>query len=175
MRNFIAFENSCFGGKEELLAVMSTGLPPARADRTALRRVLCSLIENAIKYTPDDGSITLSAEGSDNEVLIQVSDSGRGIAPEDVPHVFEKFYRGRAPDAHACDAVRTLLDERATDFAEAPGVGLGLYIAQKITGQMGGRITVESKPGRGSTFTVSLPAWRENLEGTDGGEGGRDG
>ncbi len=149
----------------ELLAVVPEDLPPARADRTALRRVLCSLIENAIKYTADGGSITLKAEDAGGEVLIHVSDSGRGIAPEDVPHVFEKFYRGRAPEASNGDGHGSeVLIDTAEDFAEAPGVGLGLYIAQKVTGQMGGSITVESVPGRGSTFTVRLSAWRDGLE-----------
>ena len=159
----------------ELLAVVPADLPPARADRTALRRVLCSLIENAIKYTPDGGSITLKAEGADGSVLIHVSDSGRGIAPEDVPHVFEKFYRGRAPEAADGDGdgreVAADAAVAAEDFAEAPGVGLGLYLAQTITGQMGGSITVESAPGRGSTFTVRLPAWRERGEGAGAREG----
>lgn len=161
---------------QELLAVVPEDLPPARADRTALRRVLCSLIENAIKYTPDGGSITLKAEGSDEGVLIHVVDSGRGIAPEDVPHVFEKFYRGRAPEAPNGDGpARDVLDYAADEFAEAPGVGLGLYIAQTITSQMGGRITVESAPDRGSTFTVRLPVWRDGLEGAAVREGGGNG
>jgi signal transduction histidine kinase len=149
---------------QELLAVVPEDLPPARADRTALRRVLCSLIENAIKYTPDGGSITLKAEESDGSVLIHVADSGRGIAPGDVPHVFEKFYRGRAPGGPSGGPPPDALAGAGEGFAEAPGVGLGLYIAQKIVGQMGGSITVESAPGRGSTFTVRLPAWRERAE-----------
>ena len=166
----------------ELLAVVPEDLPHVLADRTALRRVLCSLIENAIKYTPDGGSITLKAEGSDEEVLIHVSDSGRGIAPEDVPHVFEKFYRGHAPEAADGGAGENVPADAAEDFAEAPedvaeapGVGLGLYIAQKVTGQMGGSITVESAPERGSTFTVRLSVWREGLEGALTRERGEDG
>jgi signal transduction histidine kinase len=149
----------------ELLAIVPPGLPPARADRTALRRVLCSLIENAIKYTPDGGSITLKAEDSDGEVLIRIADTGRGIAPEDVPHVFEKFYRGRVPEAgNGGGPPRDASADTAEEFAEAPGVGLGLYIAQTITRQMGGAITVESAPGCGSTFTVRLPVWRDGAE-----------
>ena len=160
----------------ELLAVVPEDLPPARADRTALRRVLCSLIENAIKYTPDGGSITLKAEAAGGELLIHVSDSGRGISPEDVPHVFEKFYRGRAPEAsNGSGPDGDVLEDPAEVFAEAPGVGLGLYIAQTITGQMGGRLTVESAPGRGSTFTLRLPAWREGNEGAGARAGGEDG
>ncbi len=145
----------------ELRSVVAPELPPVRADRTALRRVLCSLIENAIKYTPEGGSITLKAEESSGEVLIHVADTGRGIAPEDVPYIFEKFYRGRAPAAPNGDGTGAELSADTADYAEAPGVGLGLYIAWKIVGQMDGTITVESAPGRGSIFTVRLPAWRE--------------
>lgn len=157
---------------QELLAVAPEDLPPACADRTALRRVLCGLVENAIKYTPDGGSITLRAEGSDEGVLIHVVDSGRGIAPEDVPHVFEKFYRGRVPEVLNGDGSPPDVSE---EVAEAPGVGLGLYIAQTITRQMGGTITVESAPGRGSIFTVRLPVWRDGLEGAGAQEEGEDG
>ena len=131
-------------------------LPPLRSDRKALRRVLCNLIENAIKYTPDGGRITLRAyavDDADREIAISVSDTGRGIAPEDLPRLFEKFYRGRGAFPHA-----VLADDEAVK-PETPGVGLGLYLAQAIVGQLGGRLSVESVYGAGSTFTVRLPAW----------------
>ncbi len=134
-------------------------LPPLRTDRKALRRVLCNLIENAVKYTPDGGRITLSARAGDDdgrEIAISVSDTGRGIAPEDLPRLFEKFYRGRA--ARPAYPHTTVSDDRAVE-PETPGVGLGLYLAQAIVGQLGGRLSVESVHGAGSTFTVRLPAW----------------
>ena len=145
--------------RHELRVELPAGpLPPLRTDRKALRRLLCNLIENAIKYTPDGGRITLSARAGDDgrEVAISVSDTGRGIAPEDLPRLFEKFYRGRAAlPAYPDTAVS---DDRAVE-PETPGVGLGLYLAQAIVRQLGGRLSVESVHGAGSTFTVCLPAW----------------
>ena len=133
-------------GHRLLVELPPERLPPLRADRRALRRVLCNLVENAIKYTPDGGRITLRARAAGREVALGVSDTGRGIAPEDLPRLFEKFYRGRAA--------------RPTR-PETPGVGLGLYLSQRIVRQLGGRLDVESSPGAGSTFTVRLPAWRD--------------
>jgi signal transduction histidine kinase len=94
-------------------------------------------------------------------VDITVSDTGVGILPEDVPFVFEKFYRGRPAAAPAGE-------HEAADFpsgyAEAPGVGLGLYLARSIVGRLGGSISVETPPPgevQGTAFTVRLPAWRD--------------
>ncbi|HKS30047.1 MAG TPA: ATP-binding protein [Pyrinomonadaceae bacterium] len=130
------------------------------ADPKALRRVLSNIIENAIKYTPDGGRIRLSARGEGDEVLISVTDNGRGIPPEDMPVLFDKFHRGR-PATHS-EAMRnaTTADEFLED-ADVSGVGLGLYLGRNVMEQMGGRISVESEVGRGSTFTLHLPAWRE--------------
>lgn len=137
-------------------------LPPILADRSALRRVLCSLVENAIKYTPDGGRITLTARATEEGVAIGVTDTGRGISPRDIPHVFEKFYRGRRHEAftdeHSPDDDQGKGDSVQT---EVPGVGLGLYLAQNIITELGGRISVESAVGRGSTFTVHLPVYRD--------------
>jgi signal transduction histidine kinase len=137
----------------ELRAEVPEDIPPALADRVALRRVLCSLIENAIKYTPDGGRITLAASAEGEIVKISISDTGRGITAEDLPHIFEKFYRGRclAPSASAGSTVEV------AEASEVPGVGLGLYLAQTIIEEIGGRISVESHAGRGSTFTIYLP------------------
>ncbi|HWT03942.1 MAG TPA: ATP-binding protein [Pyrinomonadaceae bacterium] len=132
------------------------GLPDLLTDGGALRRVLCSLIENAIKYTPEGGRIILSAKHADeSEVAITVADTGCGILPEDAPHVFEKFYRGRpAAVPHGESPGETI------DYNEASGVGLGLYLAHSIVEQLGGRISVENTAPRGTVFTVYLPAWR---------------
>ncbi|MGE0127049.1 MAG: ATP-binding protein [Blastocatellales bacterium] len=125
---------------------------PVRADQKALRRVIGNLIENAIKYTPDGGRIILAARSAGDVMEISVTDNGQGIHPRDIPHLFEKFHRGRPPAAPGGD--------RSTPEAEeAPGIGLGLYLAHNIIGQMGGRITVESEVGRGSVFTLYLPLW----------------
>lgn len=131
-------------------------------DRDALRRVVCSLIENAIKYTPEGGRITLGAAASpaSDSVEIIVKDTGVGILKDDLPFVFEKFFRGRP--AGASDARGT--QSAAPEYGEAPGVGLGLYLARTIVKQLGGSISVESPPAgetKGTVFKVRLPLWRE--------------
>jgi signal transduction histidine kinase len=130
----------------------------AVADANALRRVLCSLVENSIKYTPDGGSIKLSAKRENDEIVIRVSDTGCGIEASDVPHVFEKFYRGR-PSTTARGRVNG--DSRGM---EAPGIGLGLYLARTIIEEFGGRIRVEASDDRGTTLAIHLPVFRENEE-----------
>lgn len=140
----------------ELHGEIPAGLPAAVADRVALRRVLCSLVENAIKYTPDGGRITLSASADDEQVQISISDTGSGIEAEDLPHVFEKFYRGHRVSA-STSAGSTV---EVVESADVPGVGLGLYLARTIIEEIGGRISVASEVGRGSTFTVYLPVWK---------------
>jgi len=111
----------------------------ARADADALRQLLLILIDNALKYTPAGGVVTLALGREGNEARFSVADTGMGIAPEDLPRIFERFYRA--------DAAR-----------EVGGSGLGLAIARWIAAQHGGRIDVTSVPGRGSMFTVILPA-----------------
>jgi signal transduction histidine kinase len=99
-------------------------------------------------------------------VEITVRDTGVGILAEDLPLVFEKFFRGRPAAAPAGEDARA---ELPPEYAEAPGVGLGLYLARSIVTQLGGQISVESpSPGeaRGTAFTVRLPAWQDG-----GGEG----
>jgi signal transduction histidine kinase len=144
------------------------------ADPKALRRVLSNIIENAIKYTPDGGRIRLSAREEGDEVLISVADNGRGIPAEDMPILFDKFYRGRpAPHSEATRGAATGAD--FLEDADMSGVGLGLYLGRNVMEQMGGRISVESEVGRGSTFTLHLPVWREGGCGKRPGEEGGDG
>jgi heavy metal sensor kinase len=110
------------------------------AERDRITELLLILIDNAIRHTPPGGEITVSVERVGSEAQIAVSDTGEGIAPEDLPHVFERFYRaGTARD-------------RATG-----GTGLGLAIAQSIARLHGGEIGVTSSRGAGATFTVTLP------------------
>jgi two-component system, OmpR family, phosphate regulon sensor histidine kinase PhoR len=153
-------------------------LPRVVADHGALRRALCGLVENAIKYTPDGGSITLGARADGDFVAVRVADDGRGIRAEDLPRIFEKFYRGRdgAKTPAGAGAGGSPSDGAAPEGGpgETPGVGLGLHLARNIVEQFGGRIGVESAPGRGSTFTVYLPVWREGREGLGGREGRED-
>lgn len=111
----------------------------AHIDPERLKEVLLNLVENAIKYTPK-GMVTLGAEARDTKILVKVSDTGMGIAEEDMPHLFQKFYR---------------VDSSAT--REIGGTGLGLFISKQIIETMGGKIWVESKLGEGSSFFIELP------------------
>jgi signal transduction histidine kinase len=116
-------------------------------DLEALRRVIRGLIDNAIKYTPEGGQITVSAQESAETIAISVTDTGKGIEQTDLPHVFEKFYRAGLE----------------SDNASSPGVGLGLYLAQHIVVQLNGEISVESAVGSGTTFTLRLPRWNDGV------------
>jgi signal transduction histidine kinase len=111
-----------------------------RGDRDKLRQVVLNLAENAVKYTPAGGAVTLGLEHSGGWVKLAVSDTGIGISEEQQQHIFERFYR--------TDKARS---------RELGGSGLGLSIAQSITQAHGGKITVESKLGEGSTFVLWLP------------------
>jgi len=152
----VAIERFNAEGRHHKLDVeLPQGLPPVTADPAALRRVLCGLVQNAVKYTPDGGHITVGATGNRYAVKIKVSDTGHGISKEDLPHIFEKFYRGTMASAASGNGSAGMDGETG----EAPGVGLGLYLARAIIEEIGGRIEVESEFGRGSAFTVSLPVW----------------
>ena len=137
---------------------MQPGLPLVQGDFEAFRRVVRGLIDNAIKYTPEGGRVVVSAYLVDPRVAISVKDNGPGIPPADVPHVFEKFYRAGS------SASELEGEEPHSSNTAAPGVGLGLYLARHIIEQCGGQITVESKVGSGTIFTVLLLLF---LEGGD--------
>ncbi len=151
-------------------------LPAARGDGKAIRRALCSIIENAIKYTAIGGAIKISAHlasgetsgktgenpldfaaPSPNEIAIVVEDTGRGIHPEDIPHLFQKFYRGKKEVPH--DETTDGTPDDAMGRAETPGVGLGLYLAKRLISELGGRVEAASEVGRGSSFTIYLAVW----------------
>lgn len=108
-------------------------------DPNRLREVLQNLIDNAIKYTPE-GTITVALTGDGDVIQIQAQDTGTGIPEEDIPHLFQKFYRVDS------SMTRTI-----------GGTGLGLYISRKIVEMYNGRIWVESTLGKGSTFFINLP------------------
>lgn len=156
--------------RHELELNTTAELPAVRADQKALRRVISGLIENAIKYTPDGGHITLAARGAGDQVEISLTDNGRGIPPQDLPVLFDKFHRGRPAPVAADGALAAALPE----LEEVPGIGLGLYLAQNVIEKMGGHISVESEVGRGSTFILHLPAWSKGEEQPSTGEQGRD-
>jgi heavy metal sensor kinase len=108
------------------------------ADATRLRQVLANLVDNAVKYTPPGGRVTVSARRHGSHVSIAVADTGVGIAPQDHPHIWERLYRGDQSRA-----------ER--------GLGLGLSLVRAIVAAHGGTVDVNAQPGRGSVFTVRLP------------------
>jgi two-component system sensor histidine kinase BaeS len=116
------------------------GLPPVSADPERLHQILSNLVRNAIRHTPDGGIMVLSARAGTDQVSITVADTGEGIAAEDLPHVFERFYRA--------DPSRT----RSTG-----GAGLGLAIVRELVELMGGTVQADSTPQQGSRFTVTLP------------------
>lgn len=128
---------------------IETDLPPVSADRSALRRALCAIAENAVKFTPEGGRIAFRAKNENSEVVLEIEDSGRGIAAEDLPRVFEKFYRGK-------NAGGALPGEE-----EVPGIGLGLNLAKTLIEGMQGKIKVESRLGEGTKFIARLPVWKE--------------
>ncbi len=137
-----------------LASDVSADVPAVNGDFEALRRVIRGLIDNAIKYTSAGGYITVSAHEVDEMVMISVSDTGKGISETDLPHIFEKFYRAVV---EAEDGIR------GSSGTAAPGVGLGLYLAQHIVEQLDGKISVESKQGMGTTFSIHLPLWIEDV------------
>ncbi len=120
-------------------------LPPVLVDPDRIQRVLYNLVQNAIRHTPADGSVTVEALDRGAEVHVSVRDTGEGIADADLPHVFERFYRG--------DKARS----RDTGPGVAAGAGLGLAIARRLVESHGGRIWVAQPPGGGSVFSFALP------------------
>jgi PAS domain S-box-containing protein len=115
-------------------------VPTIEADAALLQQAVYNLVENAIKYTPVGGQIKVLLTMQASHVLFEVHDSGIGIAPLDLPHVFEKFYRSGRREAY-----------------QQRGTGLGLAIVKSITERHGGRVWVESQLGRGSTFYLEIP------------------
>ncbi len=112
--------------------------PPILADPDRLERVLTNLLSNALKYSPSDTEVLLTARRAGGEAVVSMVDRGVGIAPEDLPHVFERYYRVKGT--------------RKTE-----GLGLGLYITRMLVEAQGGRVWAESEPGKGSRFSVTLP------------------
>jgi len=111
----------------------------AKADRTAIRRVLTNLLDNAIKFTPMGGTIEVSVSADNDEVVLEVADSGVGVPPEDLQRLFERYWHGRAHRTYKASS------------------GLGLYLCRQIVDAHKGRIEVESEVGKMTTFKVYLP------------------
>ena len=122
------------------LHISATEPVSVKADREQLRRLLLNLVDNAIKYTPSGGSVTLSLQTDSNWASVMINDTGIGLSADEQQRIFNRFHRSTETRAR---------DER--------GVGLGLSIALSIAEAHGGRIDVKSAPGRGSTFTLRIP------------------
>jgi two-component system phosphate regulon sensor histidine kinase PhoR len=127
-------------------------LPAVAADAGQLGQVISNLIDNAIKYSPDGGKVTVAVEERNHHVQFAVTDSGLGIPPAEQRRIFEKFYR-LDPDMNR----------------GIGGTGLGLYICRELVRRVNGRIWVESQTGKGSTFFVEVP--QEQTAPNGGGEG----
>jgi signal transduction histidine kinase len=157
------------GPAAELRAVdlrvrLPDNLPPVQADSDRLAQVLRNLLVNALRHTPAGGQVAVSATAVDGRVEFAVSDTGEGIRPEDLPYVFDRFWRAdpartRRPDdddpvaaGHASGGT-----EAAPDSRWSGGTGLGLSIAQSLVEAQGGEIWAESTPGEGSIFRFCLP------------------
>jgi signal transduction histidine kinase len=125
-------------------AVHAMPAQPVRlaVDRHRIREMLLNMVTNAIKYTPQGGRVALTLEEDAEAVTFRVQDTGTGIAPGDLPHIFDRFWRA---------------DQARSRTGARPGTGLGLAITKWIAEAHGGTITVQSRPGRGSVFTVRLP------------------
>lgn len=122
---------------QQLTVVCPDGVT-AWFDRERTLQVLSNLVGNAVKFTPEGGTVTLTAEPTATEVVISVRDTGPGIPPDDVAHVFDRYWQAKRADRR--------------------GIGLGLPIAKGLVEAQGGRLWVESEPGRGTTFFFTLPA-----------------
>jgi PAS domain S-box-containing protein len=117
-----------------------TNMPPIQADSSLLTQALQNLTENAIKYTDNDGEITIKINLKSETISFEITDNGIGIAPVDQPRLFEKFYRGAQRNAR-----------------KRQGSGLGLAIVKSIAERHGGRVKVNSQLGKGSTFSLEIP------------------
>jgi K+-sensing histidine kinase KdpD len=132
-----------------ILVAAEAGLPPVKGDETSIRQVTHNLLSNAVKYSPIGSEIEVRVEPGEGEVLVRVLDRGAGLTVEEAPHVFEMFYRGTTPKS------------------TAPGIGIGLFVSQRLVEAMGGRIWTSAREGGGSEFGFALPEWPLEAEGDE--------
>ena len=135
---FEAYQSRAMEADIRLELHNETILPVIEADPNRLRRAFTNILDNAFKYSKKGGSIKILPEITRNEILIRIKDQGPGISAEDLPHIFEAFYRGRQENGKE-------------------GTGLGLASVKSIVEAHGGRVKVESSPGKGALFTIALP------------------
>ncbi|AGZ43794.1 sensor histidine kinase [Actinoplanes friuliensis] len=132
-------ETATRGGVD--LRLELAGDPEVELDPVRLRQIVGNLLSNAVRHTPPGGRVVLRSRIAGDELLVEVADTGSGIAPQDLPHVFDRFWRA--------DKARS---------RQTGGSGLGLAIARKLAREHGGDLTAASRPGAGSTFTLRLPS-----------------
>jgi PAS domain S-box-containing protein len=135
-----SFQEQAASKKLSLQVEPLDGLPTVSGNPERLRQVLANLVSNAIKYTPNGGRVTVRGNAQDGKVILEVEDTGIGIAADDLPKIFDRFFR---------------TEDVFTQAVE--GTGLGLSIVKSIVERHGGEVAVESQPGAGSTFRVTLP------------------
>ena len=121
----------------------SPNLPFAFADRDMMEQVILNLFSNAVKYSPDNASVEIRLRALEQEILVEVEDTGYGISAEDLPRIFDKFYRASDHE----------------EVRDAGGTGLGLALVKEIVELHGGKINVKSDLGKGSVFSISLPKY----------------
>jgi signal transduction histidine kinase len=126
-------------GRVTVIADLPAGLPPARADGERLGQVLANLVRNAVRHTEPGGIVAVALRAEPGAVALEVRDTGAGIAPDELPHIWERFFQG---------------EEDRTGTGD--GAGLGLALVKELTEAMGGTVAVESAVGKGSCFTVRL-------------------
>lgn len=140
---FLLLEAEAESRNMELEIKIPADLAPCYADAKRLKQIVLNLVNNAFRYTPDGGKVILEARQEEKDFVFSVQDSGIGIAPEDIDHIFERFYRA----------------DRSRD-RETGGSGLGLAITKGLVEAHGGEIRVESRLGEGSRFIVWLPLYQ---------------
>jgi len=132
-------ETAAAARNSRLSAEIPAGLPAVRGDREALASAVLNLVDNAFKYSPPDSPVRLAAHSGNGKLSISVTDRGPGIAPEEQARIFDRFYRG------------------GNDLArQVKGAGIGLSLVKRIVEDHGGNVSVASRLGEGSTFTIDL-------------------
>jgi signal transduction histidine kinase len=129
-----------------LLGEISGDVDPVLINPPKLQRVLQNLLSNALRHTPADGSVVVRARPQEEEVRVEISDTGEGISSEDLPRVFEQSFRGERSRSRSPEAAE----------GGETGTGLGLAIARGLVEAHGGTIAVESQPGQGTCFYFTL-------------------
>jgi signal transduction histidine kinase len=126
--------------KVEVIADLPNAMPPVLVDEERLEQILHNLLRNGVRHTPPGGIVAVTAQAEAEAVIVQVKDTGEGIAPDVLPRIWERFYRSDSARAQ-----------------ERDGAGLGLALVKEMTEAMGGSVAAESTPGQGSSFTLRLP------------------